>query len=447
MKKKTFVLVGTGGRAALFLEPIASRFQSHSQLVAFCDTSKVRMDYYNHWLHEHFQSEPVPTYPAVDFEKMLDEHQPDEVIVTSIDRTHDEYIIKALEHGCDAITEKPMTIDAPRCRAILDAASRTRRKVRVAFNYRWQSAATQIKKLISEGAIGSVKSVLLEYALDTNHGADYFRRWHSDKANSGGLLVHKSTHHFDLVNWWLDAIPAEVFAWGDLVFYGKKNALARGDEAYTRYGRYTDQDYGSDPFALDLKKNNLTDLYYDAEAESGYIRDQNVFREGINIEDTMAVLVKYRTGVVLTYSLNAFSPVEGYRVVFHGDRGRLEYAHFGNSYLNLGLSEEEFKAKFGSGAAGFEELRLTPHFQPGRNVEIPHQEGTHGGGDRLLTEQIFSENPPPEKWGRNAGCEQGAASIIVGIAANEAIKTGCPVRVEDLISLHPEATRLSELTH
>jgi predicted dehydrogenase len=41
-----------------------------------------------------------------------------------------------------------------------------------------------------------------------------FRRWHRKLDNSGGLLVHKSTHHFDIVNWWLDDEPEEVFAFG-----------------------------------------------------------------------------------------------------------------------------------------------------------------------------------------------------------------------------------------
>ena len=55
-----------------------------------------------------------------------------------------------------------------------------------------------------------------EWALDTVHGADYFRRWHRDKKNSGGLLVHKSSHHFDLVNWWIGDVPARVYARGGL---------------------------------------------------------------------------------------------------------------------------------------------------------------------------------------------------------------------------------------
>ena len=46
-----------------------------------------------------------------------------------------------------------------------------------------------------------------EWLLDTRHGADYFRRWHRNKNNSGGLMVHKATHHFDLVNWWMIPTP------------------------------------------------------------------------------------------------------------------------------------------------------------------------------------------------------------------------------------------------
>ncbi|MBC8131564.1 MAG: gfo/Idh/MocA family oxidoreductase, partial [Deltaproteobacteria bacterium] len=256
---------------------------------------------------------------------------------------------------------------------------------------------------------------------------------------------HKATHHFDLVNWWIDAIPEEVFAWGDLAFYGRENALARGDEAFTRYERYTGSDCGADPFALKLDDGTLKELYRDAEAETGYLRDRNVFREGITIEDTMAVLVKYRTGVVLTYSLNAFSPIEGLRVIFHGDRGRLEYAQFGGSHINRGQGDAALAAEQRA-AEGFETLRLMPHFEPARDIEIPWQPGAHGGGDPLLVEQIFSPNPPEESLGRNSGSEQGAASILVGIAANEAMATGKPVRVEELVGLRPEAKRLSELT-
>src|SRR6202034_1897860 len=81
----------------------------------------------------------------------------------------------------------------------------------------------------------------------------------------------------------------------------------------------------ADPFALDLAAAPaLRRLYLEAEAEDGYGRGLDVFGPGISIEDNLAVLVGYRSGALLTYSLNAHSPWEGYRVSVNGDAGRAE---------------------------------------------------------------------------------------------------------------------------
>ena len=169
-----------------------------------------------------------------------------------------------------------------------------------------------MKQVISEGVIGEVLHVDLEYWLNTSHGADYFRRWHRQKKNSGGLIIHKSTHHFDLVNWWIDAVPETVYGMGRLAFYGKENAEARGESV--TYERYMDQDTSADLFAIDLSKDEvLRGLYLENERYDGYFRDQNVFGQGITIEDSMSLLVKYRTGPVLNYSLTPISPVRASR--------------------------------------------------------------------------------------------------------------------------------------
>jgi hypothetical protein len=132
------------------------------------------------------------------------------------------------------------------------------------------------------------------------------------------------------------------------------------------------------------------------------------------------------------------------RVVFHGDRGRIDFAHFGGSHLILGQSEEEL-AKMQESNKGFEELVVTPHFQPRQSHEIPKGKGGHGGGDAALAQHIFMTNPPKDAFQRNAGHEQGAASIMVGIAANESMKTFRPVRISELVPLNPKARHLSDL--
>ena len=78
----------------------------------------------------------------------------------------------------------------------------------------------RIKELLREGVVGDVLSVHYEWYLDTSHGADYFRRWHRRRENSGSLMVHKSTHHFDIANWLLEQEPVAVNAFGTRRFYG-----------------------------------------------------------------------------------------------------------------------------------------------------------------------------------------------------------------------------------
>ncbi|HVU23112.1 MAG TPA: Gfo/Idh/MocA family oxidoreductase [Opitutus sp.] len=449
MPKTRYAFVGTGGRAVSFIEPLVTTYRDANELVALCDVSPTRMGYYNDLLAGEWAHGAVRTFTADRFDELLRTARPDVVFVCSKDSTHHDYIVRALHAGCDVVTEKPLTIDAPKCRAILDAVRATGRRVRVAFNYRWAPFRSKVKELLAAGTIGRVRSVNLEYLLDTNHGADYFRRWHALAAESGTLLVHKGTHHFDLVNWWLDAIPGQVFAFGDLVFYGRQNAVARGDETLTRYPRYTGEPLAADdPFRLDLAASEpFRRLYLAAEADSGYVRDRNVFRDDITIHDQMSLNVRYRTGELLTYSLVCYSPREGMRLCFNGDRGRLEYHEFIGTHMNRAVRPKDFKLddKPGAEAEG-EWIRVHPHFKPSYLVPVDARGGAHGGADEILCRSFFDPaSPQSDPLGRFAGHEQGAASILVGIAGVESIQRNAPVNLLDLVPLRPDATHLSEL--
>ena len=425
--KKRYVIVGLGGRSIMFSEALFSTYRSTSILVGLCDTNQTRMDYNNDLFAEKFRTRPIRTYLAQDFDKMMRREKPHVVIVTTMDRTHHEYIIRAMELGCDVITEKPMTTDADKCRAILDAVERTGRELRVSFNYRYSPSRSKLKELLRDSTIGEVKSVHFEWLLDTRHGADYFRRWHRDKRNSGGLMVHKATHHFDLVNWWLDSVPETVFGLGSLAFYGRDNAEKRGD--YRPYYRATDSPAAkNDPFALNLKDGgNLEKLYYRAEKDDGYIRDQNVFGDGISTEDTMNILVRYRSGVQLSYTLTAYSPWEGYRIAFNGTKGRIELDEMEQSYINAG------SGLMGDGLVSSQRLTVFPHWEKPYHVPIPKAIGGHGGGDLLLLESLFGSRQTKDPLGRSASHLDGAKSILTGIAANESFATGRPVKVAELL--------------
>ena len=425
MDKRRYAQIGTGGRARFFYEAVAATYNETSEMVAFCDLSQTRMDYANRLLTE-LGAKPVPTYHYTKFDDMLDETKPDYLIVTSVDRTHHDYIIRAMEKGYDVITEKPMTIDEEKTQAIIDCQKRTGRSLRVTFNYRYSPHSTKIRELIMTDTIGDVFSVHFEWLLNTQHGADYFRRWHRNKINSGGLLVHKSTHHFDLVNFWLGTSPDRVFAYGDLKFYGMKNAENRGVTKFY-YRCYGSEAAKGDPFAIDIEANEtLRELYLKAEDDSGYIRDRSVFSEDISIEDTIGALVKYKSGAILTYSLNAYMPWEGFVVNINGSKGRIEMKVVERSYINAGGEKDD------EGGAIGRKVTVHPMFGKPWDVEVIEKAGGHGGGDPVLLNDIFGV-PDHDPFNRAASHVDGAMSILTGIAANKSIASGLEIKIDDLV--------------
>lgn len=421
--RQRFAQVGLGIRSELYSQALVEDLSSKNQLVALCDTNAGRLNRRAAWARE--RGAEVKTYAANEFERMIAECKPNCVIVTPPDCFHDLYICRAMEMGCDVITEKPLTISAEKCQHILDTQRTTGRTCKVTFNYRYSPPRTQVKDLLMSGVIGQVLSVDFHWMLDTRHGADYYRRWHRNKANSGGLMVHKATHHFDLVNWWLSTIPVSVFASGSRNFYTPQTA--------DRYGlaRRGERCYGCAeasccPFFLDLRNGALRALYLDNESFDGYYRDRCVFSPQIDIEDTMNVVVNYENGVKLSYSLNTFMPWEGYSVSFNGTRGRLEHQCQETVYVSGDGSVQ------GALRPDATTINIYPHFKPGYAVEIWQAVGGHGGGDALMLQDIFDPAREPDKYLRAADQRSGAYSILTGVAANRSMEIGQLVRIDDL---------------
>jgi predicted dehydrogenase len=400
---KRYVLVGASSRCiGMFAIPIKERFSDVASIVGIFDINRTRATYVAGLINPE-----ISVY--TDFDQMMRDIQPDAAIITTVDRYHHEYIVKTLDYGIDAITEKPMTTDEVKLKEILDAEKRSGNKVRVTFNYRYGPFVTKIKELIQGGAIGQVLNVDFEYLLDTSHGADYFRRWHRKRENSGSLLVHKSTHHFDLVNWWIMESPEEVYANGTRRFYGPTRD-ERGERCSTC--KYAE----SCKFFVDYVKNDsFNNLYFKAEHEDGYFRDRCVFSDEIDIEDTMSVTVKYSGGALLTYSLITYSPYEGWKVSISGTKGRLEAAeyHSGRQMVVQNQTLDLFNIN-------------------GEKITylLPKVDGDHGGGDERLQNMLFRDNIP-DPMGHTAGSGDGARSILIGICAGKSIREKKPFFVKD----------------
>ncbi|ERT03385.1 oxidoreductase domain-containing protein [Sporothrix schenckii 1099-18] len=434
-KVKRYVLVGTGVRSAFYYESILRDFKESAKLCAICDTNTTRMNAINDHIEE-ISGERVPTYKAEDFDKMVKEQEADVVIVTTIDRVHHIYCIRAMELGCDAITEKPMTIDAQKLQLMIDAEKRTGKHVRVLFNYRYAPHHTKVRELIASGVIGEVSTVHMDWILDCAHGSDFMRRWHRDKANSGGIQMHKSIHHFDLVHFWLGTEPETVYCVGGLRFYGKENAEARGVANLGE--RYLNNEAAKeDPFAFDIGASpRLKKLYLDAEHEDGYIRDRNCFAEGITIEDTLSMIVTYKNRATMTYNTYAFAPWEGYRCVFNGTKGRLEINVFETGYSAAGdpIASKVIEQQRDYVQGGVEETKIIvyPLFAEPYTVDVVKAEGGHGGGDPVLLRDVLVGDKEDE-FKRAAFIRDGGNAVLVGVGANISMESGAPVKIQELV--------------
>ncbi len=403
MTRSRYALVGAGHRAVeMFLRPLAGPYEDVGEVVGVHDVNPRRAR-----AAVAIVGSQAPVFEG--FEEMLEATRPDVVIVTSKDSTHDRFIVAALRAGCDVITEKPLTIDEVRLASIRSAIAETGRAVRVAFNYRYAPVFTAMKQVLASGAIGEVRSVDFHWYLDMDHGADYFRRWHRRIADSGGLFVHKATHHFDLVNWWLDDRPVSVLATGALQVYGAngpfRSSMCRGCPHLEACS-----------FAWNVTEDETyRRLYVEAEEVDGYHRDGCVFDLEVDIYDTMAAIVRYAGGAVMSYSCLAYAAYEGMRAALNGTTGRAEVEVIESRDVP---ADEVRVYRFGAE-------------DPERIVRVPRGE-SHGGGDeRLLDDLLRGAGDDP--LGHAADAEAGARSILVGIAANRSVAIGGWVRVEDLV--------------
>lgn len=407
---KKYVLVGTGWRGTFsYAEPLVKEYADCAELAAVCDINGKRARF----VSEHLSGGKIPVY--TDFDQMLKDHKPDVVIVTTKDCAHEQYIVKALEFGCDVISEKPMTTTDEMCARILETEKRTGHKVTVTFNLRFMNFYVRLKELMMSGLVGDVLSVHFEWLLDTSHGADYFRRWHSIRANSGSLLIHKSTHHFDLANWLLDDEPVKVNAFGTRRFYGHTRE-ERGERCLTCPYKKTCE------FYIDIDKEERgmwTKIYKECEDEDGYIRDRCLFSDVIDIEDSVSVNVKYAKGTVMSYSLTAHSPYECMKIVINGTKGRLE--------ADTAFNKETIKFYNRDGeCVDFD------------RSHVKMRAGGHGGADPALRDNLF-RGFTSDPLHQMADTRAGAMSIGIGIAANKSMAEDRAVYLSEFLGdFYPE---------
>ncbi len=402
--KKRYVIVGVGQRSREFIDALLTDYRDCVELAALCDASIEAMQGWVPQLPD--GAAELPLYHADDFDRMLAQTKADTVIVLTPDHTHDEYICRAMDAGCDVITEKPLTTSIEKLQRILDATTRTGRKCTVTFNYRYAPWNTTIKEELLRGTLGHITSVTRRHAFGQTRGAEFFHRWHARMDRSGGMLVHKSTHYLDLVNFWLGSVPHTVYAHGERNVFNAAFAQKLG---ITERGRRCEGCPSADvcPFYRDYRTQGEALAAVEARGKAtGYYRDECVFREDVDVPDTNHVMVRYENGAILNYSLCVY-----------GARS----------------SDELLIGTHGALRTTAAKPRVEPYFAPAYDLDPPKIPGGHGGGDPEMFKDLFLPDPPADPCKRAANVHDGAWSVLIGLAAYRSMETGQPVVVRDLV--------------
>jgi predicted dehydrogenase len=149
-----------------------------------------------------------------DHRDLLSSGRCDAVVVATPNHTHVDILADVLETDLHVLIEKPLCTTVEDCRRVMELDDRRPEGAVtwVGLEYRYMPAATELVGLVRDGAVGEPRMVAIrEHRFPF---LDKVGHWNRFSANTGGTLVEKTCHYFDLMNLLLDERPVRVMASG-----------------------------------------------------------------------------------------------------------------------------------------------------------------------------------------------------------------------------------------
>ena len=149
-----------------------------------------------------------------DHREMLQKSDCEFVNIVSPDYTHEEIACDCLKAGKHVRLEKPLAITPEGCVRIRECLKESNAVFQIGLELRYAAPTGKIREW--KERLGHVKILICNewrppFLKKTGHIND----WIIEKRYSGGTLLEKNCHHFDLFNWFADSRPVRVYATGD----------------------------------------------------------------------------------------------------------------------------------------------------------------------------------------------------------------------------------------
>ena len=199
-----FGFIGTGMMGRQHIRVIRDHYSEQAEVSAICDTAPVELA---------LASELVPeAHTYAGYQQMLAREALDGVFISAPNFLHAEMAIGALKRGLHVFSEKPVATIKEDCLRLAAAADGSGNVLMIGHELRYSEYFYGIKRIVDEGKVG--RPYLIWCKEFRGPFLPKVDNWIQDSRKSGGALVDKNCHHFDLMNWYVDSKPARVFATG-----------------------------------------------------------------------------------------------------------------------------------------------------------------------------------------------------------------------------------------
>lgn len=197
--------IGLGAMGLSHLKSMHLGRAQHAEAVAICGRNEANIEK---------AIEVAPKAAVFKDESALINSDLDAIFIATPNFLHVPVALQALAAGKHVFMEKPVGINRIECLRLLGAADKTDRVLMVGHELRYSPYFQKIKDLVTAGEIGKPRMIWCrELRGPFQKKSD---DWIQDSRKSGGALLDKNCHHFDLMNWWIGSRPKRVSAFGGI---------------------------------------------------------------------------------------------------------------------------------------------------------------------------------------------------------------------------------------
>ena len=368
-KKLKFILIGAGDRGTTYAN-LGSEFCPEFELVGVADPDPVRRNY----IKEKFSLPDSVCFEC--WSQILAQPKfADAAIIATQDQLHFEPAMKAISLGYHLLLEKPAAPTPEQCLQISLAAQKKGVEVMVCHVLRFTPFFRLLKQLICEGRIGKVMNIAYAECVGNVHQSHSYVRgnWHK-LADSAPMLLAKSCHDLDIIQWLLGEKCVRLSSFGSLSYFRSENMPEGAPERcidgcpaestcpYSALKIYKARNFPSFVKTATRKHEPTDEDILKTITETNY--GKCVFRCDNDVVDHQVVNLEYESGATVSFTMSAFNR-GGRQLRIMGTKGEIIAWMSADS-----VSLYDF------------ETRSTTKINIADAVTDEHISGGHGGGDR-----------------------------------------------------------------